>query len=255
MRYRIYRGIDSTSMAQVDSTSTQTLQDVGLQPLTTYYYRVKAVDSSGYEGTPSYAIRATTTSVVPEAVNLLCPTDGASLASSTVSFLWHRPSVPVARYMFDIATDSLFLYHNIDSSRTDTSIVVTSVESGRTYWWRVRARSADGWGQFSPKRKFSVLLTDVELKLGVPKSIELAQNYPNPFNPSTTIRFGLPARSYVRLEVHNTLGQQVATLQDGEIDAGYHEMVFDGIGLPSGVYFYRMQAGSFSNSKKLLLIR
>ena len=86
-----------------------------------------------------------------------------------------------------------------------------------------------------------------------PLTWELSQNYPNPFNPSTTIRYGLPARSQVTLTVFNTLGQQVAVLQNGEQDAGYHEAIFNAQGLSSGVYFCRMQAGSFVETKKLLL--
>jgi hypothetical protein len=89
----------------------------------------------------------------------------------------------------------------------------------------------------------------------IPDGYTLLQSYPNPFNPSTTIRYGLPARSHVALTVFNTLGQQVAPLQNGEQEAGYHEVRFDGSGLSSGVYFYRIQAGSFVQTRKLLLIR
>ncbi|MBK7259909.1 MAG: T9SS type A sorting domain-containing protein [Ignavibacteriae bacterium] len=90
---------------------------------------------------------------------------------------------------------------------------------------------------------------------GMPGHIVLEQNYPNPFNPSTTIRYGLQHRSHVMLTVFNTLGQQVAVLQDGELDAGYREARFDASNLPSGVYFYRLQAGSFTDTKKLLVVR
>jgi len=88
-----------------------------------------------------------------------------------------------------------------------------------------------------------------------PSVVTLHQNYPNPFNPSTTIRYGLPERSHVSLAVYNTLAQQVSVLQNGEQEAGYHEVKFDAANLPSGVYFYRLQAGSFAESKKLLLVR
>jgi hypothetical protein len=86
------------------------------------------------------------------------------------------------------------------------------------------------------------------------QAFELYQNYPNPFNPSTTIRYGLPNRSHVTLTVFNTLGQQVAILQNAEQDAGYHEVHFDGVGLSSGVYIYRMQAGDFVRTMKLVLL-
>ena len=83
----------------------------------------------------------------------------------------------------------------------------------------------------------------------------LAQNYPNPFNPSTTIRYGLPRRSHVVLTVYNTLGQKLATIVQGEQDAGYHEVRFDGSTLSSGVYVYRLQTEGFTEAKCLLLLR
>ncbi len=99
-------------------------------------------------------------------------------------------------------------------------------------------------------------LTGVELAGPVgPAEFTLQQNYPNPFNPSTTIRYGLPSRAHVILSVSNALGQQVALLEDGEQEAGYHEVKFDGTDLASGVYFYRLQAGSYARSMKLLLLR
>jgi len=88
-----------------------------------------------------------------------------------------------------------------------------------------------------------------------PNHVALEQNYPNPFNPSTTIRYALPQRSHVRLAVFNTIGQQVATLVNEEVEAGYHEVTFDASGLASGVYFYRLQARDFVQTRKLCLIR
>jgi hypothetical protein len=88
-----------------------------------------------------------------------------------------------------------------------------------------------------------------------PTEYFLSQNYPNPFNPTAIIRYGLPRSSAVTLTVYNTLGQKVQTLVSGEQDPGYHEAKFDGSGLASGVYFYRLQAGTFVQAKKLLLVR
>jgi hypothetical protein len=88
-----------------------------------------------------------------------------------------------------------------------------------------------------------------------PAGFRLDQNYPNPFNPSTTIRYALPRRSFVTLTVLNALGQRVALLESGERDAGIHEVTFDGSNLASGVYVYRVQAGTFAETKKALLVR
>lgn len=83
----------------------------------------------------------------------------------------------------------------------------------------------------------------------------LDQNYPNPFNPSTTIRYCLQNRGHVSLIVFNTLGQKIAVLQEGEREAGYHEVRLDGTNLASGVYFYRISAGAYVETRKLHLIR
>ncbi|HTS00230.1 MAG TPA: 5'-nucleotidase C-terminal domain-containing protein [Bacteroidota bacterium] len=84
---------------------------------------------------------------------------------------------------------------------------------------------------------------------------ELGQNYPNPFNPSTTISYALPVRSQVSLSVFNALGQVARVLVSGMEEAGVHEVRFDGTGLASGIYFYRLQAGSYVETRKLTLLK
>jgi hypothetical protein len=88
-----------------------------------------------------------------------------------------------------------------------------------------------------------------------PLAFSLEQNYPNPFNPVTMIRFGLATAVNVDLTVYDILGRRVAVLVDGRMAAGYHQVKFDGSNRASGVYFYRIQAGSFVETRKLLLIR
>jgi probable HAF family extracellular repeat protein len=91
--------------------------------------------------------------------------------------------------------------------------------------------------------------------LGVPAECTLAQNYPNPFNPTTTIRYGVPGQTHVTLTVYNVMGQEVATLVNMQQAAGYHEVRFDASGLASGVYFYRIQAGTHMETMRMLLLR
>jgi lysophospholipase L1-like esterase len=83
----------------------------------------------------------------------------------------------------------------------------------------------------------------------------LGQNYPNPFNPSTAISYQLQAMSHVRLSVYDMLGRDIVSLVDGERAAGTHTATWDASGFPGGVYFYRLQAGSYTETKKLLLLR
>jgi hypothetical protein len=90
---------------------------------------------------------------------------------------------------------------------------------------------------------------------GIPESFFVDQNYPNPFNPSTTIRFGLSVRSHASITVFNLLGQEVATAFEGTRDAGTYEMDFNGAGLGSGVYLYRIQAGKSVETRRMVLTK
>lgn len=91
-----------------------------------------------------------------------------------------------------------------------------------------------------------------------PEKFSLSQNYPNPFNPVTNIRFGLPRPSHVKIEIFNVLGQRVITLMDEKQSAGYHVITFDASrqgALASGMYFYRIEAGEFTDTKRMLLVK
>lgn len=89
----------------------------------------------------------------------------------------------------------------------------------------------------------------------LPAVHSLEQNYPNPFNPTTNITFSLPHGSDVRLVVYNVLGQEVLTLANGSFPAGTHSIAFDAHKLASGIYIYRMEAGTFSRTKKMMLVK
>jgi hypothetical protein len=106
------------------------------------------------------------------------------------------------------------------------------------------------------KRPLSEMVTDVKNDaVELPFHFSLAQNYPNPFNPSTTITYELPRATHVSLCVYNTLGQLINVLVDESKPAGAFSAQFDAATLPSGVYFYRLQAGEFTQTRKLLLVR
>jgi N-acetylneuraminic acid mutarotase len=94
-----------------------------------------------------------------------------------------------------------------------------------------------------------------QLSSTAPKTFLLEQNYPNPFNPSTTIRYQLPVASEVKLEVYDVLGKKIATLVNERQSAGSYQVVWNASGLSSGTYFYRLQAGTFVETKKMIMVK
>jgi hypothetical protein len=98
-------------------------------------------------------------------------------------------------------------------------------------------------------------VSEVKAIGGVPTSSTLEQNFPNPFNPTTNIVFSVAKTSSVSLKVFNLLGREVADLVNEELAPGRYRATFDGTALPSGVYFYRLQADQFSSTKRLMLLR
>jgi hypothetical protein len=98
--------------------------------------------------------------------------------------------------------------------------------------------------------------TEAEIaKNALPKEFGLEQNFPNPYNPTTMIHYELPKTSFVRLTVFNILGQEVRTLVNQTEQAGYKSVSFDGSTLASGMYFYKLTAGGFSDVKKMVLLK
>ena len=115
-----------------------------------------------------------------------------------------------------------------------------------SYTYRLKQVDLDGSSKYS---------NEVDIQVSVPAKFTLEQNYPNPFNPATVIKYSIPQDQQVKLNVYNLLGQNVVTLVNGMQKAGQHEVNFNASNLASGVYFYKLEAGTRSSIKKMLLMK
>jgi hypothetical protein len=131
------------------------------------------------------------------------------------------------------------------TERTDY-IYKDKVKESGIYYYRLKQIDFDGSFGYSQT---------VEVNISSPTDFVLYQNYPNPFNPSTTIKFSLPIKSNIKLEVYNSVGQLVEIILDKPMEAGYHEFDFDASGYSSGIYFYRLATESYSSAKKFILLK
>ena len=227
---------------------------------TKYYWRVNATNSAG---TSNYSAKFNFTTIIaiPVAPVLQTPANGATNQSATLTLTWGAVTGAVT-YKVQVATDSLFATLAInDSTVTTASKAVTSLLNNTKYYWRVNATNAGGTSTWSTTFNFKVTATSVEIPGELPKEFSLSQNYPNPFNPTTSIQFGLPVQAPVMMEIYNILGVKVRTLLHGEVmSAGFHQMVWNGkddagVSVTSGVYLYRINAGTFQVTKKMMMLK
>jgi len=115
-----------------------------------------------------------------------------------------------------------------------------------SYSYRLKQIDFDGTFEYSD---------EIEVEVNGPLTFALEQNYPNPFNPTTTISYSLPLKSQVELAIYNALGESVMQLVNEEKPAGSYSVEFDAANLPSGIYFYRLRAGDFIETKKMILLK
>jgi hypothetical protein len=255
--YRLDVSADSTFSSFVTGYNNRTVAAssesvTGLSSSTTYYYRVRAVNSGGTSGN-SNTISVTTSPGPPVAPTLLLPADSAIVAADSVTFTWEHPG-PVLAYWFEIATDSTFTTSMIDSTLNTPTKTVHSLVDGQRYWWRVRARTTE-WGAFSFIRTLRIVITNVTDTRTLPEFFRLEQNFPNPFNPSTVIRFSLSSTKYVTLKLYGVTGEEIETLVNGVKPSGTHEVEWNAAGFASGIYIVRLSTDESQAARKMILMK
>lgn len=290
--YQLFRKIgddDWQSLATLgsgtlsDTDKTVTLAQTGTQ----VQYRIRAGDAMGHTSDYTTSVSVQASNISPGTPTLASPANGATQVSTTPTLTWNAVANATS-YRLQVSLSSDFSSTVFDQSGiTSTSKQVTSgLVHDETYYWHVNATWTYGTGPYSDTWHFDTQTpppppcpccppdegpgiggdgldggpckTSAEspaVEEGHPKDFSLGQNYPNPFNPVTLIKYGLPVDEYVTLKVYNALGQIVANLVDGMESAGFKSVEFNAARLPSGIYFYRLQAGSFTEIRKMALMK
>ncbi len=182
------------------------------------------------------------------------PEPGATFDGTEITFSWLE-SAGADGYTLQIAADSVFSDILKEEAVSGDTELILSLDSGNHYYWRVQSVHDGEVVEWSPGYSFSTGDADpTYAEAEKPLEFALEQNYPNPFNPTTVIRYRLGSESDVRLHVYDVLGRRVATLVDERLPAGEHQAIFDGSGLASGVYVYRLEAGSNLQSRSMVLL-
>jgi len=138
-----------------------------------------------------------------------------------------------------------------------TNLTLTGLEQGKTYYITVTAVDAQGVQSYFSMENSCLFnpFTAIEIPQELPSEYYLLQNHPNPFNSSTTIRYAIPYSGMVAIKVYNVLGREVLTLVNEYKNPGIHSVNFNAANLVSGIYYYRLQAGDYVNTKKMILLR
>ena len=245
---------DLVEVAGITKTSF-TLSE--LTPNELYYWRVCAKGITGISSDWSLEWAFTTGSGRLGAPALIYPEDKAEVPVNP-TLRWST-SEGATSYSVQVSTDGNFKDFVVNSGGLNaTSLTIAGLKDHEKYYWRVRALSPIDSSDWTTEWEFRVSSTVTAVdqdNAAIPAVFKLFQNYPNPFNPSTTIEFSLPRAASVRILIYNMLGDLVHTLVDETLPPGTHQRHWVASGVATGIYFYRIQAGGFVDTKRLVLIK
>jgi len=224
---------------------------------------IRAENGAGYVD-QEFTIHVANVNDPPSSPSLLSPVSDTTLnfvgSDPEIHFSWMDatdPDLDTLQYVLEVDTVSAFTAPAAQSIRVGRSTTALRSFPRRTqnYFWRVKA--SDGTlTSMSISRRLSILFVKPAIGENEKESESvLQQNFPNPFNPSTFIKYAIPKGGYVKLVVFNLLGQEVTVIHEGVQTAGTYEFEFKIGELPSGIYFYRIQAPDFVETKKMIVTK
>ena len=141
-------------------------------------------------------------------------------------------------------------------TRDSMHVAPGKLVANQTYWWRVKAYKTGGEGPYSDVSTFTTSALGIkQINSSVPLTSSLFQNYPNPFNPLTNIKYQIAKGYDVKLSIYDVLGKEVAVLVNEKQNPGTYEIEFDGSNYPSGIYLYKLTAGEYSATKRMVIVK
>lgn len=267
--------------------STESYTISGLQESTVYYVAIKTSDEvPNWSGLSNILSIATTgDQTPPSAIDDLQASTGSEQGQLTVS--WTAPGDDgyigkatgyLMRYSTEEINDNNWLAPITDSSNfvvnpltpsesgAAENFTIENLAPGVAYYVAIKAVDEKGNTSSLSNVAYGISMfdlsldTDDDILAGLPQDYVLNQNYPNPFNPETEIAFSLPENANVSLEIFNSLGQKVNSLTNNQFPAGEHSLSWNGTDdngnqLASGIYFYKLTANEFSQSKKMVMLK
>jgi hypothetical protein len=256
--YQIAEDLNFTQIKAAHRTSDAFAKE-NLEQNKTYYWKVRAENSTTI-GTWSDVWRFTTVANKPASPTLVSPSN-----NSTAKINYLNPSMTL---VWNAATDAseyqvqVSEYANFSTLSTDKNGIKNTTydaavpKSAVKYYWRVRGINGTMLGDWSEIWSFNTNLVGIE-KLGnmIPETYSLQQNYPNPFNPETVIEYLIPENSFVIIKVYDTFGKESDVLVNRTQSPGRYRITWKPKDLPSGVYYYKLQSGSYIETRKMLYIR
>jgi len=267
IRYVHYYWIKDGLRIYTTKCDTNTLKSKRMKDNSQYFWTIQTVDvDSAYSFSDTLTFYTDSYPEAPKAFATVSPANESQSGVNT-TFVWHPASdpdpldFPTYRLVYskDWADSTKYSYiENI----TDTSVIV-SLQNDTEIYWLVEAVDKDGLKTgANGNLPYHLIVNETGIKVqeALPKRFALYPNYPNPFNPTTSIRYDLPNDVFVRLQIFDMLGKPVRLLVQNKENAGYKSAVWNGkddLGrlVSGGVYFYRLEAGDFRKTGKMVLVK
>ncbi|MBX7047401.1 MAG: T9SS type A sorting domain-containing protein [Ignavibacteria bacterium] len=190
--------------------------------------------------------------------NLASPANNQNGVVTNPTLSWMMTSGATS-YKLQISTDRYFsniIYTRTNLTSPNHQVAVGTLGLNTDYWWRIQPVIGAAAGLYSDGWGFHTRTTGVQnVSSNVPSVYKLYNNYPNPFNPATKIKFDLPKNSYVKINVFDVTGRMINEIVNQNLSAGSYETEFNGSNLSSGIYYYRIEAGDFVETKKMILVK